>query len=461
MKSADEHLPARREGCMQRNVRRATRLVGGVDPWLMMAFLGLMCIGVLMVYSASIHDAYTYYGSPYYVVEREIIWAAVGFVSLALVARVRYDRWQKAALPLFAVSLLLLILVLTPHIGHAANGARRWIALSSSITVEPSELMKLAMVIYLAAWLSSKGERVRDLKSTFVPFSLIVGLIALMIVKQPDLGTTIVVCVTAFSMFYIAGADPKHILIATGGGTIFAWLFANNMAYRSDRLTAFMNPWKDPTGKGWHTVQALLALGSGGIFGRGFGNSIQKNWLPAPHTDSILAVIGEEWGLLGTMTILALFLVIAYRGTRIALTAPDKFSRLLAAGITSWITFQALLNYAVITSSVPFTGVPLPFISYGGTSLIISMTAIGILLSISRHASGDAFARESTHHGWGDRRTRVPRVVDHPLPTTQGSLPSAASGERAAVGSRAPQPSRVRRARAGPVESKVPSASAR
>lgn len=446
---------------MQRSVRRATRLVGGVDPWLMLAFLGLMCIGVLMVYSASIHDAYAYYGSPYYVLEREIIWAALGFVALTLVARVRYDRWQKIALPLFAVSLVLLIVVLTPHIGHAAKGARRWIQLSSSVTVEPSELMKLAMVIYLAAWLASKGERVRDLKATFLPFSLMIGLIALMIVKQPDLGTTIVVCVTAFAMFYVAGADPRHILIATGGGTAFAWVFAHNMAYRSDRLTAFMNPWKDATGNGWHTVQALLALGSGGVFGRGFGNSIQKNWLPAPHTDSILAVIGEEWGLFGTVTILLLFLVIAYRGTRIALTAPDRFSRLLAAGITSWITFQALLNYAVITSSVPFTGVPLPFISYGGTSLIISMTAIGILLSISRHASGDAFARESTHHRWGDGRARVPRVIDHPQHAKAGGHASASAGEQLPDGLGPPQPSRVRKPRARPVESKIPSASAR
>lgn len=442
---------------MQHNVRRATRFVGGIDPWLTLAFMGLMCIGVLMVYSASIHDAYMYYGSPYYVVEREVIWATLGFIAVAIAARIRYDRWQKIALPMFAASLVLLVLVLTPHVGQAAKGARRWIALSSSISLEPSELVKLALVVYLAAWLSSKGDRVRDLKASFVPFSIMVGLIALMIVRQPDLGTTIVVCVTAFCMFYIAGADSKHILVAAGGGAAFAWLFAHNSAYRSDRLLAFMNPWKDSTGKGWHTVQALLALGSGGTFGRGFGNSVQKNWLPAPHTDSILAVIGEEWGLVGTLTVLLLFVVIAYRGTRIALTAPDKFSRLLAAGITSWITFQALLNFAVITSSVPFTGVPLPFISYGGTSLIISMTAIGILLSISRHASGDAFARERTHNGRGDRRTRVPRVVDHPVPATAHSLALAGGDSRAAVEAPLPQRSRVRKQRARPGDDRAAS----
>ncbi len=409
---------------MQRKVRRATHYVGGFDPWLTTAFCALMCVGVLMVYSASIHDSYANYGSPYYVAEREVVWALIGFVAMIAAARVRYQRWRSIALPLFGVSVLMLAVVMAPHIGHAAKGARRWIAITSSVTIEPSELVKLALVIYLAAWLSSKGDRIRDVKASFVPFTIMLSLVAAMIVRQPDLGTTIVVCVTGFCMFYMAGADIKHLLSVLAAAALGAWVFANDTSYRSARLLAFMNPWQDPLGKGWHTIQALLALGSGGLFGRGFGNSIQKNWLPAPHTDSILAVIGEEWGLMGTLGVLLLFLIIAYRGTRIAMRAPDKFSRLLAAGITSWITFQALLNYAVITSSVPFTGVPLPFVSYGGTSLIISMTAIGILLNISRHTWGDPVASESTDHGWGDGRTRVPRVVNHSVASIE------ADGER-------------------------------
>ncbi|HEX6510243.1 MAG TPA: putative lipid II flippase FtsW [Chloroflexota bacterium] len=443
---------------MQRSVRRATRLVGGIDPVLMVAFLGLMCIGVLMVYSASIHDAYTYYGSAYYVVEREIVWAGLGFVALGVAARVSYHRWQQFSLPFFVLSVLLLVMVLTPHIGHASKGARRWISLSSSITLEPSELVKLALVVYLAAWLASKGERVRDFKASFVPFGVMVGLIALMIVLQPDLGTTIVVAATAFTMFYIAGADSVHLVLAGSGGVAFAWLFAHNSSYRYGRLMAFTDPWKDPTGTGYHTIQALLALGTGGIVGRGFGNSIQKNWLPAPHTDSILAVIGEEWGLVGTLVVLALFMIIAYRGMRIALAAPDKFSRYLAAGITSWIMIQALLNFAVITSSVPFTGVPLPFVSYGGTSLTISMTAIGILLSISRHTTGDVLARQGTHNGRGDGRPRVPRAIDHPLPAAAGR--ETGHGQRGGDGRGTP-PSRVRKPRNRPQRSGVTSSGAR
>jgi cell division protein FtsW len=400
---------------MQRNVGRATRLVGGIDPWLMLAFLGLMCVGVLMVYSSSIADAYTYYGSPLYVFQREVLWVALGFIALTVVIRVDYHTWQRFSLPLVGLALLALVVVLAPHVGHASHGARRWFA-AGPISLEPSELMKLALIVHMAAWLASKGDRVREFKACLAPFSIVVGLVAILIVKQPDLGTAIVISVTMISMLFIAEANMSHIVYVGMGATFFAWIMANSTSYRTDRLTAFLNPWKDPSGVGYHTVQALLALGSGGFFGQGLGNSAQKYVLPAPHTDSILAVIGEEWGLVGTAGVLILYVVIAYRGIRITMTAPDDFSRLCAAGITSWITFQALMNFAVITSSVPFTGVPLPFVSYGGTSLIITMAAMGILLNISRHASKDSLARYNTHNGRGDRGTRIPRAVDHSVP---------------------------------------------
>jgi cell division protein FtsW len=401
---------------MQRSVRRAATMVGGIDPWLTLAFLALICIGVLMVYSSSIAAAYAYYGSPYYVLQREIVWVTIGFIALAVTAHVDYHHWQRVALPFFAVSMVLLVVVLVPHIGHVSNGARRWFSLGAGVQVEPSEVVKLALIMYMASWLTSKGERVRDFQACFVPFSLIVGLVALLIVKQPDLGTAIVVTATMLAIFFVSGANLSHLLLVSGGASSFAWFLAHSSSYRYDRLTAFLNPWKDPTGVGYHIDQALLALGSGGIFGLGLGNSIQKNFLPAPDTDSILAIIGEEWGLIGTIAILLLFLVIAYRGVRIGLSAPDGFGRLLAIGISAWITLQALMNFAVITSSVPFTGVPLPFISYGGTSLIISMIAIGILLNVSRHTSGDAFARQSSHNGRGDGGPRVPRVIGNPVP---------------------------------------------
>ncbi|GAC1445499.1 MAG: putative lipid II flippase FtsW [Chloroflexota bacterium] len=400
---------------MQRNVARAHRLVGGVDPWLMLSFVALTCIGILMVYSSSIADSYTYYGTPYYVFQREIVWVVLGFVGLSVAMRIHYQTWQRLALPIFGLSLLMLLAVLVPGVGHLSHGARRWFSIAAGVTVEPSELIKLSLVLYMAAWLTSKGESVHDFKRGFVPFSLIVGLVAILIVRQPDLGTAIIVTTTMFAVFFVAGAEMIHVVLVGAGASVIGWVLARSSSYRYDRLTAFMNPWKDPTGVGYHTVQVLLALGSGGLLGQGLGNSVQKNVLPAPHTDSILAVIGEEWGLVGTVAVLLLFIIIAYRGTRIVITAPDSFGKLLAAGITSWITFQALMNYAVITSSVPFTGVPLPYISYGGTSLIVTMTATGILLNISRHTVGEARARQDSHHGRGDRRPRVPRLIDHPV----------------------------------------------
>jgi cell division protein FtsW len=285
----------------------------------MLAFLGLMCIGVLMVYSASIADSYTYYGSSLYVFQREVIWVGLGFLALAVVVRVDYRIWQRVALPFFGLCLLLLFLVLAPHIGHISHGARRWFAVSSWIELEPSELIKLALLLYLSAWLASKGDQVRDFKSTFVPFSLVVGLVALLVLRQPDLGTTIVITATMFSVMFVAGASLAHFVTVMGGALVFGWMLAFNKSYRAGRLTAFLDPWKDPSGVGYHTIQALLALGSGGLTGRGLGNSAQKFVLPAPHTDSILAVIGEEWGLLGTVTVLLLFVVVAYRGMLITI----------------------------------------------------------------------------------------------------------------------------------------------
>jgi cell division protein FtsW len=284
--------------------------------------------------------------------------------------------------------------------------------------------MKLAAVIYMAAWLTSKGDRVTDFKATFFPFTLIVGMIAILVVKQPDLGTTIVLTASMFAVFFLAGGSALHMGSLAGGATVVAWLLANSSKYRLDRLTAFTNPWSDPYGTGFHTIQALLALGAGGVFGVGLGNSVQKHVLPAPYTDSILAVIGEEWGLVGTLAILGLFMLIAYRGVQISLRAPDSFSRLLAAGITSWITLQALLNFAVITSSVPFTGVPLPLISYGGTSLIITMAAAGILLNISRYATGEGFARTGTDYRRGHRRARLSGALSRPIAEAGSGRPA-------------------------------------
>jgi cell division protein FtsW len=395
----------------------------------MCCLLALICIGILMVYSASVSTSYLYYGTPYYVFQRELLWVVLGVVALIVTSQLDYRRLEAVALPLLGCVVMLLAAVLAPHIGHISHGARRWFSLGAGITLEPSELVKLALVIYLAAWLSAKGALVKDFRATFIPFSILVGLIFALIIKQPDLGTATVVAIISMTVFFLAGADLVQLGAVLAGSAGVAWSLAQASSYQGKRITIFLDPWKYATGAGYHTVQALLALGSGGIVGKGLGNSIQKNVLPAPHTDSILAVIGEEFGLIGTVGILLLFVIFAYRGMRVATHAPDGFGRLLAGGITSWITFQALLNFAVITSSVPFTGVPLPFVSYGGTSFIITMAATGILLSVSRHAVAEGddgrlqVGTQDTHDGGRNRRPRISRMVDHPVPLSADPHP--------------------------------------
>lgn len=395
-----------------------------MDPVLILSCLALVGIGVLMVYSASIADAIHNYGTPMYVFQREVVWAIFGCIALAVGVRVPYELWRRVALPFAGLTVVMLLLVLVPHIGHASHGASRWFQLTSSVDVQPSELAKLALIMYLAAWLARKGDRVSDFKHTFVPFAVILGFVSLLVVREPDLGTTIVLVLTMISMYYIAGADMLHLLLTGVSASAVAWVVIHRSAYTLNRLTAFEDPWKDAAGVGYHTVQVLLALGSGGIIGRGLGNSVEKDVLPAAHTDSILAVIGEEWGIIGTGVVLLLFLAIAYRGLRLSMTAPDSFGKLMATGITSWITFQAMMNFGVITSSVPFTGVPLPFISYGGTSLVITMAAMGILLNISKHASGSVRAKNNSGNRGRNGGARVPRVVDHPMAP---SLPTGAN----------------------------------
>jgi cell division protein FtsW len=429
---------------MQHRVRSVAQLTRGIDPWLMLSVLALVGFGVLMVYSASIADAIHTYGSPTFVAQREAVWAVLGFTALAVGVNVPYQRWRPVALMLAGITVVMLMAVLVPHFGHEANGARRWFLLSSGVDLQPSELAKLSLILYVSAWLSNKGDSVRDFKHTVFPFALILGLVAMLILKEPDLGTTVVVVATMICILFIAGADVVQLLGLGAFSSLLAWTWLQRSSYTMSRLLAFQNPWQDARGAGYHTIQALLALGSGGIIGQGLGNSIQKDVLPAPHTDSILAVIGEEWGLVGTVGVLLLFLVIAYRGLRIAITAPDPFGRLVATGITSWITIQALMNFGVITSSVPFTGVPLPFISYGGTSLVITMAAMGILLNISRHASGPARAQDNIGDRGRHGRTRVPRVIDNPAPSAPPRRAAAPASNIAVVRpGRAKRPTRA------------------
>ncbi len=347
----------------------------------------LLVFGLVMISSAGIIFSNVRFGDAYHLFKRHFLYGIIiGLPSLYLVSKIHYKFWQKIALSFFVITLALLGLVLISGIGVSYQGASRWINLGP-ISFQPTEIAKIAMIVYLAAWLTSKGSKIRDFKEGLVPFLMILGVTAFLIISQPDIGTLGVIVMTSLTMFFISGAPIRYIFGILLGGLATVALLIKIEPYRMNRLTAFLDPSIDPQGISYQINQALLAVGSGGIFGLGLGQSRQKyNYLPEPVGDSIFAIISEELGMIGAIVLVCFFIAFALRGYRIARYAPDEFSRLVAVGITSWIVFQALVNIMSILKLMPLTGIPLPFISYGSTSLVFTLVGIGILLNISKHA---------------------------------------------------------------------------
>lgn len=362
------------------------------DYLLIIAVAALLIVGLMMIYSATFALGYQLYDQPTYYFIRQLLWVGLGSLVLIVCARIEYHTWRRFSIPIMVVNILLLGLVLL--VANSVFGGYRWLLNGS---VQPSELTKVAMVIYIAAWLSSKGEQIRRVSYGLVPFAILLGLITGLILLQEDLSTALLIALTAFAMFFIAGGNLWQILTSAilGGATV--GLFISRSAFRMARVTTFLDPLNsDPLGEGYQIRQILIALGSGGVTGLGLGASRQKfGYIPASHTDGIFAILGEELGLIGGVVVLALFAFLAYRGFRIALMAADPFGTVLASGLTCSLIFQAIVNVGVITASVPFTGVPLPFISFGGSSLLVSMASVGLLLAISRRTMpGEESERE-------------------------------------------------------------------
>ncbi len=404
------------------------RLAGttAYDLPLIAVVLGLVAIGLAMVYSASGIRALDAGDDPAYYLVQQSAWAAVGIVGMAAAARMPYRYVRMAALPVLVVTFVLLGLVLVPGVGACAGGACRWLRFGP-IGVQPAEIAKLAVIAYLAPWLAARTGRVTS-ASTMVPFGIVVAAVTGLVIAEPDLGTAIVIVVVALALYFAAGA--RLIAFAALGALAASGVavLAIEQPYRTARLLTFLDPWSDPRGAGFQTVQSLYGLALGGPFGEGLGAGKEKfGFLPAPYTDSIFSVIGNELGLLGTVTVIFLFLVFAFRGTRIALRAPDAEGGLLAIGITVWIAFQAWLNMAVVASLVPMTGITLPFISYGGSSLCVGLFAVGILVSVGR--AGAAGATEATllSRAPGGRGDRWPR---EPAPRRRGGAARAGSRRR-------------------------------
>lgn len=354
------------------------------DRILLYLTFALLVFGLIMVASAGIGYSRSRFGDAYFFFKRQLVGVSIGLAVLYLTQKINYNFWKKISIPFFAVSVIFLALVFVPGIGSRIYGANRWIQLGV-ISFQPSEMLKLSLIIYLAAWLDGRGERARDFFEGLLPFAIIMAAIGFLLIKQPDMGTLGVTVLIAMTIYFINGAKISHMLLLALGGFLSFYALMKTESYRTDRFLVFLHPELDPRGVGYQINQALLAIGSGGILGVGLGHSMQKfNYLPEPVGDSIFAIIGEELGLIGAAFLIVLFVGLSLRGLRVARNAPDIFSKLAAVGIVAWIFFQAFINIAAITGLIPLTGVPLPFVSYGGTSIIFLMAGIGILLNISK-----------------------------------------------------------------------------
>lgn len=348
----------------------------------------LTLFGIVMISSSSVVLSMQAYNQSYGFVTRQVIALVIGSIGTIVASRLDYRIWKRYATPLLILCLALLVVVFIPGIGKSANGAARWINLGS-FQLQPSELLKISYVLFLALWLEKRGARLKTLTGGLFPFLLLVAPMVLLLMAQRDLGTLLVVLVTVGIMYVVAGAPYAHIGLGVATGIVLLMLLVVAAPYRMQRLTTFLNPSSDKLGAGYHINQSLIAVGSGGAWGRGFGQSLQKYlYLPEPHTDSIFAIIVEELGFFRALLVLLVIGMFAYRGYQIAAKAGDDFARMTAFGITTWLLFQSLINIGAILGLIPLTGVPLPLISYGGTSLIVSLFGIGIVMNISKHGYG-------------------------------------------------------------------------
>lgn len=371
-----------------------------MDHTLLFVTLTLALVGLVMVFSASAIVAGNRFQDPEFFLKRQIAWLGFGLMLMHLTSRTDYQLWKKLAIPILLCAVVLLVFVLVPSLGVAAKGARRWLRLGP-ISIQPAEMVKLVAVIYLAAYLTKKGDKLTIFRTGIMPALIIIGVLAGLVLLEPDLGTVVVMGLVTIGLLFLGGAKITH-LVSLGLCAIPAGLVAVlSSSYRRQRLMTFLAPWKDPSDAGFQITQSFLAFGSGGPFGVGLGEGKQKLFfLPEAHTDFVLALVGEELGLAGTGTVILLFVVFVWRGFQIAARARVPFGRYLGMGITLLIGIQALVNAAVVTGLLPTKGLTLPFVSYGGSSLVVSFVAVGMLLSISRdrHAGGSKGASGGSDH---------------------------------------------------------------
>ena len=401
--------PARRPHL--RLVRAPARRTAAEARRLARRDLGLLCgsagaltvVGLVMVLSAgSVSAAQGYDGNSFWYFQRQVLYAGVGIGAGLFVARVSPRIWRGLGVPILAVAGVLMLIAAHPSSGTSLYGASRWIDLGP-ITLQPSELAKLALLIWASAYLSKRAAPM-TLQELARPIGALAGIYCVLILAEPDLGTTVAIVVMLAAILLVSGTPPRPLLLAGGAASLVTIAAVWFEPYRRARIFSFLNPWKDPQGAGFQIVQALIALASGGIFGSGLGNGVIKyNYLPEAHTDMILAVVGEELGLVGITLVVAAYVALAWAGLNVALSCNDPFGKRLAAGIVALVCGQALINLAAVLGLAPLTGIPLPFISYGGSSLVIALVSVGILLNI---AGAHAAAVEVPDRSRRDVRSR-------------------------------------------------------
>ncbi len=389
------------------------------DLWLLGIALALLGAGLIMVLSAS--DAYSLEttGSTFSVFFHQVGYATLGLIGLVIASRIDYHRLRHWALPGFVVTVILMLAVLVPHVGASAYGATRWLNIPGiPIQLQPSEVAKLTVAVFMASWMSKRTRSLDSFVDGFLPYAVLMAVVVGLLILQKDLGTLIVTTVMMVAIYYAGGGRMRYLALLGLAALGAMGALVAVEPYRVGRVTTFLNPFSDPSNKTLQAYQGLVALGSGGLTGVGLGHSIEKyQWLPEAPTDFIFAIIGEETGLIGASLIILGFVFFTIRGFRVAMRAPDRFGVALGAGITTWIAVQAFINIGVVTASLPVTGVPLPFISYGGTALVMTLIGVGVLLNISAQGtrpslSGQRRGHAAAHRGRGDGGPRVSGTRD-------------------------------------------------
>ncbi len=367
--------------------KKTNRVQAGIklrfDYWMLLAIGGLIVIGMLMVYSTTFDYGLVLKDDATYYFERQLMALGLGLLAIIIIMQFDYHFFRRYSLLIMAITLIGLLVVL--FLGEDILGAQRGFVEGS---YQPSEVAKLASILYISHWLSSKGDRIKRLSYGLIPFSIIVGTVCALIVRQPDLSTAGLIAMVSFTVFFVAGADWRQFAIAGAAASGIFLFLITALPYAAARVDAYTAALRDPNQASWNVQQSLIALGRGGLTGVGLGESTQKfGPLPFAHTDGVFAILGEELGLLGGILVIGLFAMLIWRGFLAAKNARDSYGAMLAIGITCWIGYQTLINIAVITAVIPFTGIPLPFLSYGGSSLLVSLAAMGVLLNVSRDAA--------------------------------------------------------------------------